>query len=378
MAEMVVPLLDLRAQYAKIAQEIRAAIDRVVESQQFVLGEEVERFEGELAAYCQVEYAIGCASGTDALLLSLVACDAGPGTEVITTPYTFFATVGSIVRAGARPVFVDIDPYTFNINVEEAIAAIGPRTRAILPIHLFGRPAEMGPLLEAAARHGVDVIEDACQAIGAEWHGQRTGSLGATGAFSFFPSKNLGGFGDGGAVTTNNPELARKIRALRVHGMEQRYYHRWLGWNSRLDALQAAVLAVKLKYLEQWNEARRRNAARYHQLFEAHNLFDAVALPDPGPSHVRHVFNQYVICVPAVHRDPLREHLRKRGIGTEVYYPVPLHLQEALAFLGYQKGQFPHAEAAAEESLALPVYPELTESQQAYVVEAIAEYFRGH
>jgi dTDP-4-amino-4,6-dideoxygalactose transaminase len=370
-----VPLLDLKAQWATLEAAVWPALEAVVRSQQFILGPEVEAFETELAAYCGSRFAIGCASGTDALLLSLTALGGGPGDEVITTPYTFFATVGAIARAGARPVLVDIDPSTFNIDPAAAVAAITPRTVAIVPVHLFGRPADVQPLLEAAARHGLAILEDACQAIGAEWNGRRVGSLGTLAAFSFFPTKNLGGFGDGGAVTTDVENLARQIRALRVHGSEERYRHRVLGWNSRLDALQAAVLRVKLSYLERWTEARRRNARRYQELFESYGLTDIVRLPSFGPPEVRHVFNQFVVRVPADHRDSLREALRQAGVGTEVYYPVPAHLQEAAARWGYRPGQFPEAELAARESLALPIYPELTEGQQRYVVRSIASYF---
>ncbi len=375
MSQLKVPLLDLKAQFAAIEQEVWPALERVVRSQQFILGDEVAAFEREVAEYCGTQEAVGCASGTDALLLSLVACGTEPGDEVITSPYTFFATAGSIVRAGARPVFVDIEPDSYNLNLDAVAAAITAKTRAIIPVHLFGRPVEIGPLLDLAARHGIDIIEDACQAIGAEWHGKRAGSFGTAGCFSFFPSKNLGAFGDGGAVTTSDVDLAKRLRALRVHGMERRYHHRWIGWNSRLDAIQAAVLRVKLRHLDRWSEARRRNAQQYRELFHEHGLTDLVRLPDPGPAHVRHVFNQFVIRVPAEHRDPLRKHLRNHGVGTEVYYPVPLHLQEALAFLGYREGAFPEAERAARETIALPVYPELTRDQQAYVVQTIADYF---
>lgn len=369
----VVPLLDLRAQFATIRQPIYEAIQRVVESQHFILGPEVESLESEVAEYCGARYAVGCSSGTDALLLALMALGVRSGDEVITSSYTFFATAGVIARLGARPVFVDIDPESYNIDAAALAAKITPNTKAIIPVHLYGRMAEMELISAVATRHGVAVVEDACQAIGAEYRGRRAGTLGNVGAFSFFPTKNLGGFGDGGMITTNDAKLAEKIQILRVHGMEPKYYHRWVGILGRIDALQAAVLRVKLPYLDSWTAGRQANARCYGSLFEARGLTDWVKAPRE-PSGMRHVFNQYVIRVPASQRDPLRRHLQERGVGTEIYYPVPLHLQECFAELGYRAGDFPHAERAAAETIALPVYPEMTPSLQLHVVNAIAEY----
>ncbi len=368
-----VPLLDLRAQLETIREPVNEAIARVVESQQFILGPEVEALEHEMAEYCGARYAIGCSSGTDALLLALMALDIGSGDEVITTPYTFFATVGVITRLGARPVFVDIEPESFNIDPAAIAPKITSRTRAIVPVHLYGRTGEMGLISEAASRHGIPVIEDACQAVGAEYQGRRTGTLGTMAAFSFFPTKNLGGFGDGGMITTNNRMLAEKIRKLRVHGMEPKYYHQSVGINGRLDALQAAVLRVKLQRLDAWTTARQSNARRYQTLFESQGVSSWVT-PPSEPSGGRHVFNQYVIRVPAGHRDALRRHLADRGVGTEIYYPVPLHLQDCFAGLGYKRGDFPESERAAAETIALPVYAELSADQQNHVVASIADY----
>jgi dTDP-4-amino-4,6-dideoxygalactose transaminase len=372
-----VPLLDLRAQFHTIRDEIQEAIARVVEAQQFILGPEVEALEREIAAYCGTRHAIGCASGTDALLLALMAIGVGSGDVVITTPYTFFATAGVIARLGARPVFVDIDPASYNIDAAAIDAAISPRTKAIMPVHLYGQTAEMGPIRQLAGRRGVAVIEDACQAIGAEYHGRRSGGLGTAAAFSFFPSKNLGGFGDGGMLTTDDPALADRLRILRVHGMEPKYYHRWVGINGRLDAIQAAVLRVKLRHLEKWTSARRHHAQRYGRLFAAQSLDGRITPPAELPG-LRHVFNQYVVRVPAELRDGLRKHLAGQGVGSEIYYPVPLHRQECFADLGYREGGFPEAERAAAETMALPVYPELTAEQQERVVHAVGAYLAGH
>jgi len=369
----VVPLLDLRAQFATIREEINAAIQRVVEAQQFILGPEVESLEREVASYCRANHAVGCSSGTDALLLALMAFDIGPGDEVITTPYSFFATAGVIQRLGAKPVFVDIDPESFNIDVAAVAERITPRTKAIMPVHLYGRTADMGLLAKIAERHGVPVIEDACQAIGAEYRSWRAGTLGRVAAFSFFPTKNLGGFGDGGMIATNYQDVADKIRMLRVHGMEPKYYHKLVGINGRLDALQAAVLRVKLRYLDRWTAARQAHARCYETLFAAHRL-DGWIQPPHEPASLRHVFNQYVIRVPAAHRDPLRKHLTEHGVGTEIYYPVPLHLQQCFADLGHRPGDFPNSERAAAETIALPVYPEMTAAQQMHVVQSIAAY----
>ncbi|MCU0493652.1 MAG: DegT/DnrJ/EryC1/StrS family aminotransferase [Chloroflexaceae bacterium] len=392
---MNIPLLDLKAQYATIHEEIATAVARVLESQQFILGPEVVALERELAAYCGCAHAVGVSSGTDALLLALMALEVGPGDEVITTPYSFFATAGAIVRLGARPVFVDIEPGSFTMNPALVERALTPRTKALLPVHLFGQMAEMQPLMELARAHNLPVIEDAAQAIGAEYRGQRAGSIGHMGCFSFFPSKNLGGVGDGGLVTTNDPALAERLRVLRNHGARPKYYHHMVGGNFRLDELQAAVLRVKLPYLDGWTAARQRNAASYRRLFGAASLACEVAafpcgaasccangdgawatarsaqhqilLPPELPER-RHCYNQFV--VRSQQRDDLMARLKERGIGCEVYYPLPLHLQPCFADMGYQPGDFPVAECAARQSLALPIYPELTEAQLAQVVAA--------
>lgn len=376
-----VPLLDLKAQYADIRSEVREALDRVIESQHFILGPEVEGVERDVAAYSQCAFGIGVSSGTDALLIALMALDIKPGDEVITTPYTFFATAGSIARAGAKPVFVDIDPLTFNIDPAGIEDAVTERTRAIMPVHLFGQMADMDAISRIADRHKVAVIEDAAQAIGSEYHGRRAGSTGDIGCFSFFPSKNLGAFGDGGLVTTNNPVLADRVRLLRNHGFRPKYHNKVIGGNFRLDALQAAVLSVKLKYLDRWTDARRRNADTYRRLFVSAGLSNDHSSARPEGQRIvlphdagygRHVYNQYVIRT--ANRDALLAHLRQRQIGSEVYYPVPLHLQECFAGLGYTQGAFPNSERAAEETLALPIYPELTESMQSAVVSAISSF----
>jgi dTDP-4-amino-4,6-dideoxygalactose transaminase len=376
-----IPLLDLKEQHSRIGEEIRVAIDRVIESQHFILGPEVEALEQEVAAYSQCAYGIGVSSGTDALLVALMALDIKPGDEIITTPYSFFATAGSIARLGATPVFVDIDYATFNIVPELIEARITERTRAIMPVHLFGQMAEMDAIMEVARRHDLYVIEDAAQAIGAEYKGRRAGSIGELGCFSFYPTKNLGAFGDGGLVTTNDPALDERVRRLRNHGYTARYYNKEVGGNFRLDALQAAVLRVKLKYLDAWTDARRRNAALYRTLFaEAQLAYEGgasdsanrVQLPTEAPQR-RHIYNQFVISLDR--RDALQSFLKERRIGTEVYYPVPLHLQECFAGLGYQAGLFPYSEEAANHTLALPIYPELSAGQQRAVVQAISDFF---
>ncbi len=368
---MHVPLLDLKPQYAAIRAEVEQAMERVLTSQQFILGPEVSALEQELADYCGVAHAIGVSSGTDALLVALMALGVGPGDEVVTSPFSFFATAGVIHRLGARPVFADIDAASFNMDPERAIAACGPRTRAILPVHLFGRCADMAPICEAGAARGVSVVEDAAQAIGARTSTGRAGALADVGCFSFFPTKNLGAFGDAGLVTTADDALAGRIEILRVHGMEPKYYHHLVGGNFRLDALQAAVLRVKLVHLDAWTAARRRNAQRYRALFDDAPLDGIVGLPEDVPGHV---YNQFVVRVP--NRNALRAHLTAAGVGTEVYYPLPLHLQACFAGLGHGPGDFPVAEAAAAEVLALPIYPELTEDQQARVVREITAFFR--
>ena len=368
-----IPLLDLQAQYATIRGEIRDAIDRVCDSQYFILGPEVEALEGEVGAFCQARYAIGMSSGTDALLVALMAIGVGPGDEVITSSFSFFATAGVIARLGARPVFVDIDGRNFNFDATGVEAKITARSKAILPVHLFGACAEMDPILAAARKHGIAVIEDAAQAIGAKARLNRSaGTMGSLGCFSFFPSKNLGAFGDAGMVVTQDRELAEAVRVLRVHGGKPKYHHGVIGGNFRLDALQAAVLRVKLKYLAGWTEARRRNAARYRTYFSDAGLIEHIKLPEDYPGHI---YNQFVIR--CARRDQLQEYLTARGIGTEVYYPIPLHLQKSFANLGYKEGDFPQAEEAALEALALPIYPELSAAQQLYVVDEIKAFYQG-
>ncbi len=349
-----------------------AAVESVFESQHFILGSEVEAFEKEAAEYCQVKHAIGCGSGSDALLLALMALGVGAGAEVVTVSFTFFATAGSIARLGARPVFIDISPDDFNISPELIERAVTPRTAAILPVHLFGQCAGMDAILEIAERHNLPVIEDAAQAIGAEYYKRRAGVMGDIGCFSFFPSKNLGGAGEGGLLTTNDDVLAARLRLLRVHGMEPKYYHQIVGVNSRLDALQAAVLRVKLKYLDQWTDARRRNAEDYDRLFAEAGV-EEVVTPVVRPNR-RHIFNQYTIR--CSRRDELIDFLKRQGVGSEVYYPVPLHLQECFADLGYKPGDLPVTEQASRDCLSLPIYPELTEDMRRYVVEKIAEFYR--
>jgi dTDP-4-amino-4,6-dideoxygalactose transaminase len=373
---MRVPLLDLKAQYATIRDEVRAAIDRVCDSQHFIMGPEVSALEEEVAAHSDARFAIGLSSGTDALLAALMAIGVGPGDDVVTTTYSFFATAGTIARLGARPVFVDIDPSTFNLDPARLAERITPRTKAIMPVHLFGRCCDMDAIGAIAKARGVMVIEDAAQAIGAVDERDRiAGTIGALGCLSFFPSKNLGAFGDAGMVLTNDAELAERLRLLRVHGSKPKYHHHVVGGNFRLDALQAAVLRVKLKYLPGWTKARRENADRYRALFAQLGI-EGITLPEDRPGHI---YNQFVIR--CEQRDRLQRFLHERGIGTEVYYPVPLHLQACFADLGYRAGDLPEAEAAAQQSLALPIYPELSESAQHYVVSTIRDYFvagKGH
>jgi dTDP-4-amino-4,6-dideoxygalactose transaminase len=366
---MNVPLLDLKAQYATIKSEVDAAIAEVLESQHFILGPKVDQCEKAIAAYSKCSNGIGVSSGSDALLVCLMAENIGPGDEVITTPYTFFATAGAIARLGAKPVFVDIDPATYNLDASQVRSAITKRTRAIIPVHLYGQMADMDPIIRVASEYGLVVIEDAAQAIGAEYQGRRAGSIGHYGCFSFFPSKNLGAAGDGGLVVTNDPVRAEKVKVLRGHGSKPKYYHKVIGGNFRLDAIQAAIVSAKLPYLDGWTAARQRNAKTYTR------LLDETGLPIGLPAVVtdRHIFNQYVIRVSR--RDELQAHLQKNGVGTEVYYPVPMHLQECFAYLGHTVGAFPESERAANETLALPIHPELTESQARFVVESIREFF---
>jgi len=368
---MAVPLLDLKAQYAPLRDEVLAAITRVCDSQRFILGPEVEALERELAQMLHVEHAVAVSSGTDAVLLALMALGVGPGDEVMTPAFSFFATAGCVARLHARPVFVDIDPITFNIDPGQIAKAATPRTRAMIPVHLFGLSADVDPLLDEARRLNVPMIEDAAQAIGSTYKGRPVGGFGALGCFSFFPSKNLGAFGDAGLLITNDQDLANKARLLRTHGMEPRYYHHLVGANFRMDALQAAILRVKAPHLPAWTDARRRNADRYRDLFARAGLLNRIGLPAEAPDR-RHIYNQFVIRSPE--RDALKRHLDAKGIGNEIYYPVPFHLQPCFADLGYRAGDFPNAERAAAETLAIPIYGELTLEQQQEVVDTIAEF----
>jgi len=389
-AKLHVPLLDLKPQYHALKAELDAAMLKVAESQMFILGPAVRELEEQVAAYCGAKYGIGVSSGTDALLVALMALDIGAGDEVITSPYTFFATGGTIARTGARPVFVDIDPVTYNIDVKRIREFVevrcemrdgqlvnrgsGGKVKAIMPVHLYGQAADMGPILDIARRNGLRVVEDAAQAIGTEYSGgKRVGGLGDIGCFSFFPTKNLGAFGDAGLCTTNDEALATRLKQLRVHGMEPKYYHAMIGGNFRIDEIQAAVLVVKLGHLEAWHAGRRRNAAYYDRAFEAAGVGDQVFTPVATPGG-RHIYNQYVVRVPE--RDRLRAYLAECGVGTEVYYPVPLHMQQCFAYLGYRPEDCPESARAAEETLALPIFPELTEQQLQHVVDSIANFVR--
>jgi dTDP-4-amino-4,6-dideoxygalactose transaminase len=367
--------LDLRAQFATIREEVLAAVSRVLESQSFILGPEVKQFEDEVAAKLGARFAIGCASGTDALIIALMATGISTGDEVITTPFSFIATGGSIALVGARPVFVDIDPLTFNIDPQKIVAAITPRTRAIMPVHLFGLPADLHPILEIARAHKLVVIEDAAQALGSRHNNRFIGTTGDIGCFSFFPSKNLGGAGDGGLVTTNNPALAERLWMIHNHGSKQKYFHEVVGTNSRLDAIQAAVLRVKLRHLSKWAAGRQNRANRYRQLFAERNLASVVTPPPAPPANFHHVYNQFTIR--AQSRDQLKESLRVAGIPSEIYYPLCLHLQDAFKSLGYESGSIPEAEKASHEVLSLPVYPELPDEKQDRVVDAIANFFKS-
>jgi dTDP-4-amino-4,6-dideoxygalactose transaminase len=375
---MNVPLLDLRAQFKQIEEDVRSAIEGVLQSQLFILGETVHRFEEKIAAYCEAPHAVGCASGSDALQIALMALDVGPGDEVITSPFSFYASTSYIVRLGAKPVFADIDPRTFNIDPDGIAAAVTKRTKAIMPVHLFGQCAEMGGIMEIAERHGLPVVEDAAQAIGSRFDGRPAGSIGTIGCFSFFPSKNLGAYGDGGMMITADSRLADRLRTLRVHGEREKYVHHEIGINSRLDALQAAVLGAKLPYLDGWSDARSANARNYNRLFRECGLApETIETPyDAGVENKRHrhIYNQYTIKVK--NRDSLSAHLRDNGIGHAVYYPVPLYLQPCFSFLGFEKGLCPETEKAAEEVISLPIYPELTKEQIEAVVRSIAEFYK--
>jgi dTDP-4-amino-4,6-dideoxygalactose transaminase len=377
-----VPLLDLKAQFAPLREEINQAIQEVVEAQAFVLGPTVERLEKEVADYVGSDHAVGCASGTDALILSLAAAGVGEGDQVLTSPFSFFSSASCAYKVGARPAFADIDPNTFNLDPAAVEQSIGPKTRALLPVHIFGQCAEMDALSEIGERCGIPVIEDAAQALSASYRSRKrnatlkAGALGTLGCFSFFPTKNLGGFGDGGMVTTSDDGLAERVRLLRVHGGQQMYHHRWVGWNSRLDALQAAVLRVKLPRLDTWSAGRAANADRYDSLFQQSGLTERGAVRTPARAdNCIHIFNQYTLRVER--REALREHLKSAGIGHSVYYPVPLHLQECFAELGYKKGDLPVAEQASEEVVSLPVFPELTRAQQERVVSAVADFYKS-
>lgn len=384
---MKVPLLDLTAQYEAIKPELDSAISEVMQSQHFILGPKVRECENAIAKYSASPFAVGVSSGTDALLVCLMNENIGPGDEVITPSYSFFATAGCVARTGATPVFVDIDPATYNINPALIEAKVTPRTKAIIPVHLYGQMAEMDAILEIARRHGLVVIEDAAQAIGAEHNGKRAGSAGEYGCFSFFPSKNLGGAGDGGMVVTGDAARAENLKRLRAHGAQPKYYHKLIGGNFRLDALQAAIVTVKINHLDAWTSARQRNAQRYKTEFDRAGLGvsetsafhsstrnGSVEIFLPSAVNGRHVYNQYVIRVG--NRDELKAALDAKGVGTEIYYPVPLHLQECFAYLGHAEGDFPESEHAARETLALPIYPELSDDQASYVVESVRDYFK--
>jgi dTDP-4-amino-4,6-dideoxygalactose transaminase len=361
---MQIPLLDLKAQYATLRKEIMAAVSEVLESQCCIGGPKVAELEAKIAAISDCKFAVGVSSGTDALLNSLMSLEIGAGDEVITTPFTFFATAGCIARVGSKPVFVDIDPLTYNINPKLIAAAVTKKTKAIMPVHLYGQMADMGPIMEVAKKHTLAVIEDAAQSITSTYKGKKAGSIGTAGCFSFFPSKNLGGIGDGGMVVTNDKQLYDRLLIMRNHGSNPKYYHKYIGGNFRLDPIQAVALLVKLSYLDKWSEARRRNAVYYDKKFTG----TAVKTPYISPDCVS-IYNQYVIRVPK--RDELIKLLRDKNIGCEIYYPVPMHLQECFKYLGYRQGDFPEAEKAANEVLAIPIYPELTDAMKDYVAETI-------
>jgi dTDP-4-amino-4,6-dideoxygalactose transaminase len=370
-----VPLCDLQAQYAELQPQLESAVARVLASGQVILGPEVAALEEETAAYCGASHGVGCGSGSDALSLALHGLQIGPGDEVILPTFTFFATAGSVCRTGARPVFVDVDPATWNLDPAQVENKITPRTRAILVVHLFGQCADMDALWQVAERHHLPIIEDSAQALGAEYDGKRTGSLGAVACLSFYPTKNLGAYGDAGMVVTSDPALAARMACLRVHGMEPKYYHKHLGWNARLDALQAALLRVKLPHLDRWIGQRQDAARRYDELIAENHLTHCLERPVARP-HRRHTFNQYVVRVRGADRDELVRHLKAQRVGCEVYYPVPLHLQECLAYLGGRPGDFPASEEACRTVLALPMFPEITPEQQQRVLAACSAFFR--
>jgi dTDP-4-amino-4,6-dideoxygalactose transaminase len=364
--------LDLRAQFATIHDEVMQAVAQVFESQYFILGPEVKLLEDEVATKLGAKFAIGCASGTDALILSLLAAGIGKGDEVITTPFSFIATAGSIAYVGAKPVFVDINPVTFNINPALLEAAVTPKTRAIMPVHLFGLPADMDPILAIVREHNLVIVEDAAQAIGSRYAGRFAGTFGDYGCFSFFPSKNLGGAGDGGMITTNDARIAERLQMLRVHGSKKKYFHEMIGTNSRLHALQAAVLRVKLRHLGDWQQGRQNRADRYRRLFESAGLASFISTPPRPPAKFEHVYNQFTIR--SSRRDDLKAFLHSAGVPSEIYYPLCIHLQEAFTYLGHKPGDFPESEKASREVLSLPVYPELPDAQQDRVVQTISDF----
>lgn len=370
-----VPLCDIQAQYRALKDEIDAAVLRVLGSGQAILGPEVAAFEKETAEFCGAAHGVGCGSGTDALVLALRALGVGPGDEVIVPPFTFFATASAVCRIGATPVFVDIDPLTYNIDPNQIEAKITPRTRALVPVHLFGQCCDMDAIWDIAERHGLYVVEDAAQSFGSEYKGKRCGTLGVAACLSFYPTKNLGALGDAGLVTTDSPEVDKKLRALRVHGSEVKYYHKYIGYNMRLDAVHAAVLRVKLPHVSGWLESRAAAAQRYDALIEGQQLHGFLRRPVSAPDR-RHTFNQYVVRVPAAHRDPLVKYMKESGVGVEVYYPLSLHQQECFQFLGYRTGDFPTSEEAAQSVLALPMFPEISAEQQERVIEVCAAYLR--
>ncbi|MBT3514560.1 MAG: DegT/DnrJ/EryC1/StrS family aminotransferase [Nitrospina sp.] len=368
---MKIPLLDIPASYDKVLVDVEKNINQIIQSGQFILGPIVEELEKKISSYCKTNYAVGVSSGTDALLISLMAAGIKEGDEVITSPFTFFATAGSIARLGARPVFVDIEKNSFNINPNLIEKSITDKTRAIIPVHLYGQSVNMDPVLTLAKKHDLVVIEDAAQAIGSEYKGRRAGSMGDYGCFSFFPTKNLGGFGDGGMVTMSSENIYNKVKTLRVHGSNLKYYHEFIGGNFRIDALQAGVVLAKLKYLDQWTEKRRENAQAYNSFFKERGLTNQLTVP--SEDFAKHVYNQYVIRIKKK-RTELRSFLNENNISTEIYYPLPLHLQNCFAYLGHKQGAFPESEKAANETIALPIFPELTQNQISYIVDKIDDF----
>ena len=374
---MNVPLLDLKTQYAGMKEEILATVEEICDTQYFILGPKVEKFEQEVADYCGTKYAVGVSSGSDALLIALMVEGVGVGDEVITSPFTFFATAGAIARVGATPVFVDIEPDTFNISPAAIEAKITAKTKAIIPVHLYGQCADMDQIISLAEKHNLLIIEDGAQAIGSEYKGKKAGSMGDYGCFSFFPSKNLGGFGDGGAVTTNDKEKYELLKIFRNHGSNPKYYHKYIGGNFRLDALQAGILSIKLKSLDSWSASRASNAADYRELFAASSIADKVTLPVKATYSTKHIYNQFCVLIADGKRDGLKQALLDAGVGVDVYYPVPLHLQECFENLNYKSGDFPVSEACCEEIIAIPIYPETTHEQREYVVSIFEKFLQA-